>query len=110
MATLSTARKLSILARVVSQQVGRYRAVGAVRHAARVTTASLRRVLHQLWLEVTGFVFLFLAVIGGLAASREYARYEAGKTGPARVVVAICFCATFAYFGLSSFWRVKRKS
>jgi hypothetical protein len=49
-------------------------------------------------------------LVGGLAASREYARYEAGKTGPGRVLLAICFCATFAYFGLSSFWRVKRKS
>ena len=110
MASISTARKLSILARVVSQQVGSYRAVGAVRHAARTAAASIGAVLRQLWLEVTGSVFLFLALIGGLAASREYARYEAGKTGPGRVVVAICFCATFAYFGLTSFWRVRRKS
>ena len=110
MATLSTARKLSILAQVVRRQVRGYRAVGAIGQAARATAASLGRVLHQLWLEVTGAVFLFIALVGGLAASREYARYEAGKTGPGRVVLAICFCATFAYFGLSSFWRVKRKS
>lgn len=110
MGTLSTARKLSILARVAGQQVQRYRAVKAVMHAARMTATSLGRVLHQLWLEVTGSVFLFLALIGGLAASREYVRYEAGKIGPGRVVLAICFCATFAYFGLTSFWRVKRKS
>ena len=107
---ISTARKVTILARVVAQQAGRYRAVNAVMTAARTTVASCSRVLHQLWLEVTGFVFLFLAVIGGLAAAREYARYEAGRIGPGRVVLAIGFCATFAYFGLSSFWRVRRKS
>ena len=110
MPTLSTARKFTILGRVLAQQAGRYRAVGAVMQAARTTAASFARVLHQLWLEVTGFVFLFLAVIGGLATAREYARYQAGKIGPGRVAVAICFCVTFAYFGLSSFWRVGRKS
>jgi len=67
-------------------------------------------VLHQLWLEVTGFVFLFLAGIGGLAVAREYAKFEAGKSGPGRVIIAICFCLTFGYFGLSSFWRVRKKS
>jgi hypothetical protein len=67
------------------------------------------KVLHQLWLEVTGFVFLFMACIGGIAFGREYVKYEAGRTGPGRVVIALCFCLTFAYFGLSSFWRVRRK-
>ena len=36
--------------------------------------------LHQLWLEVTGFVFLALAFIGAVALFREFARYQAGQT------------------------------
>ncbi len=81
----------------------------AVLHAGQTTARSFGRVLHQLWLEVTGFVFLALAGIGGVALSREYVKYQAGKTGPGRLVVAVCFCLTFGYFGLSSFWRVRRK-
>jgi hypothetical protein len=50
-----------------------------------------------------------MAGIGGIALSREFAKYEAGKAGPGRVAIAACFCLVFGYFGLSSFWRVRRK-
>jgi hypothetical protein len=83
--------------------------VAAVVEAGRVTLRSFGRVLHLLWLEVTGFVFLAMAGIGGIALSREYMKYQAGRTGPGRVAIAVCFCLTFGYFGLSSFWRVRRK-
>jgi len=83
--------------------------VAAVVSAGRATVAALGKVLHQLWLEVTGFVFLFMAFVGGVAFSREYAKFEAGGRGPGRMIIAICFCVTFIYFGLSSFWRVRRK-
>ena len=109
MAGISLARKLWIVARVANQQAGRSRTMRAVLHAGRTTAHSFGRVLHQLWLEVTGFVFLALAGIGGVALSREYVKYQAGKAGPGRLVVAVCFCLTFGYFGLSSFWRVRRK-
>jgi hypothetical protein len=68
------------------------------------------RVLHQLWLEVTGLVFLVMATSGGVALVHEYARYQAGKIGFGRVALAICFTATFAWFGVSSFWRGRQKS
>ena len=45
---------------------------------ARVTLRSFGRILHQLWLEVTGFVFLVLAAIGGVALNRELVKYQAG--------------------------------
>ena len=50
-----------------------------------------------------------MALIGGLAIPREYAKYQAGTQGPARVLIALCFCLTFGYFGISSFWRVRKK-
>jgi len=83
--------------------------VRAMMNAGRATATSFAKVLHQLWLEVTGFVFLAMAGIGGIALSREYVKYQAGRSGPGRVVIAVCFCLTFGYFGLSSFWRVRRK-
>lgn len=109
MAGIPLTRKLQILAQVAGRQVGESRTVGAVLQAGRVTLRSFARVLHQLWLEVTGFIFLALAGIGGIALSREYVRYQAGKVGPGRAILALCFCLTFGYFGLSSFWRVRRK-
>jgi len=104
----STLRKLGIVARVAAQQAGRSRAASAVLKGIWVTATSFARVLHQLWLEVTGFAFLAIAAIGALAGAREYARYQAGHApGPGRLILAICFSASFAWFGLTSFWRVR---
>jgi hypothetical protein len=110
MTKLSTVRKLNILARVVAGSAGRNRTVSAVLKGVRTTAAHFGRVLHQLWLEVTGFVFLALAFIGAAAFFREYARYQAGQTTTGRVVVAIVFTLTFVWFGVTSFWRVWKKS
>jgi hypothetical protein len=109
MATISTARKLSILARVAAQHAGRTRTLGALLNAGRTTAAHFVRVLGQLWLEVTGFVFLALSGIGALAFFREYAKYQAGRGALGRLVAAVAFTAMFAWFGVSSFWRVRTK-
>jgi hypothetical protein len=82
----------------------------AIVGAVRATTRSLTRVLHQLWLEVVGTVFLAMAAFGAVALVREYTRYEAGRATAGRVAIALCFTLTFAWFGLTSFWRVKRKN
>jgi hypothetical protein len=72
---------------------------------------SFGRVLHQLWLEITGFTFLAIAGIGALAGFREYTKYQTGHAaGPGRVIIAAFFTATFAWFGVSSFWRVRRQA
>jgi len=77
----------------------------------RETGHSIGRVLHQLWLEVTGFVFLAMAAIGAMAGVREYTKYQSGHAnGPARLLLAICFTISFAWFGVTSFWRVRRKA
>jgi hypothetical protein len=110
MAKVSTLRKLSIIARVAAQHAARNRTVGAVVRAGRAVAGHWTRVLHQLWLEVTGFVFLFIAAIGAGAFVREYTKYRVGQTSPGRMLLAIVFTLTFAWFGVSSFWRVRRKS
>jgi hypothetical protein len=78
--------------------------------AIHAIAKSFARVLHQLWLEVTGFTFLAIAGIGAIAGLREYGKYQAHAAGPGRLLLAVCFTVSFAWFGLSSFWRVKRKA
>jgi hypothetical protein len=109
MGTVSTPRKLGIATRIVGRQVLRTRTFGAVVKAVRATSSHLARALGQLWLEVTGFVFLALAGIGLLAFLREYNKYHAGRASSARVLLAICFTLLFGWFGASSFWRVRKK-
>jgi hypothetical protein len=110
MVNLSTARKLSLLAKVAVRQAQQTRIWAAFLRAGRITASHVGRVLHQLWLEVTGFVFLVLAAIGSLALYREYAQYQDGKTNPGRIVAAICFTGLFAWFGVTSFWRTRKKN
>jgi hypothetical protein len=98
-----------VAGRLAGQHAERSRTIRAITAAVRTTARSLGRVLHLLWLEVTGFVFLAMAGLGGVALAHEYAKYQAGRVGSGRVVIAICFTVTFAWFGVTSFWRVKKK-
>ena len=103
------AKKAGILARMASQQVSRSRGISAIWQAGRATAGQFGKVLGQLWLEVTGFVFLCLSAIGAFAIVRELVRFHEGKTTPGRVALAVCFTVMFAWFGLSSFWRIRKK-
>ena len=78
--------------------------------ALRSTARSLGHVLHMLWLEVIGSLFLAMAGIGGVALAREYAKYQDHRATAGRVAVAVLFTVTFAWFGVSSFWRVRQKN
>lgn len=103
-------KKLGLIVRVLAQQVARSRTGAAVIRGVCATASHLGAVLHQLWLEVTGFTFLAIAGIGALTSVREYGKYQSGHAvGPGRLILAICFTVSFAWFGLSSFWRVRRK-
>ncbi|MGD0512516.1 MAG: hypothetical protein ABSA29_04390 [Terriglobales bacterium] len=112
MSSVSNSRKLGIAARVagrvISQHARGSRSFGAVTKGARATASHFGRILGQLWLEVTGFVFLALAGVGVIAFFREYARYQAGHATSNRAVLAVCFAALFGWFGVSSFWRVRK--
>jgi len=107
---VATLRKLGIVARVARDQAGRSRTLGAVLSGVRATARSFTSAAHQLWLEVTGTLFLSIAAFGAIALVREYMKYEAGRTTAGRVAVAIAFTLAFAWFGFTSFWRTKRKS
>ena len=109
MANVSTARKLGIAARIAGQQVGRSRIYGAVRGGVKATVRHFAGVAHQLWLEITGFIFLVFAAVGAFALYHEYSSLHAGKGTSSRVALAAGFTAVFGWFGLSSFWRARSK-
>jgi hypothetical protein len=103
-------RKIRAIWDMVANLLNGSRTGRALLAAIHATAKSLGSVLHQLWLEVTGFIFLAVAGIGAIAGLREYGKYQAHAAGPGRLLLAICFTVSFAWFGLSSFWRVKRRA
>ena len=109
MANISTARKLGIAARIAGQQVKRSRTYGAVLSGARATLGHFGGVLHQLWLEITGFVFLAFAGVALVALVREYAAYHAHRRSPGHIAAAAGVTVMFAWFGISSFWRARNR-
>jgi branched-subunit amino acid ABC-type transport system permease component len=109
MANLSTAQKLGVAARIAGQQVKRSRTYGAVLSAAKATLGHFAGVLHQLWLEITGFVFLAFAGVALLALVREYTAYRAHRGSPSHIAAALGVSAMFVWFGISSFWRARNR-
>jgi hypothetical protein len=95
--------------RVAGRKTGENRWARAFYRGGSATLASVGHVFHALWLEVTGFLFLVLAVIGGGATVREYHRYTAGTTTSGRVAIAAVFTLLFLHFGVESFLRARRK-
>jgi len=80
-----------------------------LRSGASAFLDSVQHVLHVLFLEVSGLIFLcFTAIIVG-AFVREYRKYTMHQSGAERVILAGVLGAMFFYFGLSSFWRARRK-
>jgi hypothetical protein len=110
MAVAQKAKKLVLIARVAAQQAARSHTGAAVLKGVRASASSTGAVLHQLWLEVTGFTFLAIAAFGAIAGYHEYGEYRAGREpGPGRLILAVCFTISFAWFGLSSFVRIRTK-
>jgi hypothetical protein len=96
--------------RVVGRKAGENRWARAFYRAGTATVGSVGHVAHSLWLEVTGFLFIVLALIGGGATVREYQSYAAGKASPGKLGVAAVFTVLFLYFGIESFVRARRTS
>ncbi len=96
-----------LAAQVASRMARRSRWLAGAAAGARATLASFARVAHLLWLEITGVFFLFFALGFGGAGWREYHRH--GMARPEHLWLAVGFAVLFAWFGVSSFWRVGRK-
>jgi hypothetical protein len=71
--------------------------------------APMRKVLHVLFLEVSGLVFLFISLGVVSAFLREYRKYAMHEVGVERIIVTAALGAMFLYFAVSSFWRARRR-
>ena len=113
-AELSSSRKALVAAqvatRVVSRTARRSRLLGAAWSGIRAAALSLGRVVHRIWLEVTGVFFVVFALVGGMAAWREYPVYRAGRADLFHLLAPALFSVLFTWFGVTSFWRAHRKS
>lgn len=109
MAKVFTFRNLGMATRVAADQMKRSQGIHALWSGIVAWARHIGNVLHQLWLEVTGFIFFAIAGIGVVGIVREYVRYSAGKSSYERLGLAIGFTLLFTWFGVSSFWRLRRK-
>jgi hypothetical protein len=109
MGSINTAKKVAWAVQTVVGQAKRSKVGGALLSSFRVTAGSFSKIAHVLWLEVTGFIFLCLGLMGAGAGVREYHRYGAGAGSLNKIWAAGIFAVLFAYFGISSFWRARRK-
>lgn len=78
----------------------------AIRYALQWLRQSAR-ILHRLWLEVSGAIFFGLAFFGLPSALREWRAYQAGGTAW-KLAAAIVFMVTMTAFGIYSFLRARR--
>ena len=65
------------------------------------------RILHRLWLEITGAIFLGLAAFGSLSAWKEWRAYRDGGA-PWEFLLALAFVVMMGSFGVYSFYRARR--
>lgn len=66
------------------------------------------KILHRLWLEVTGFIFSAFAVFGVMSLVKEYRLHQGGTGEMWKVVAAATFTGLMAIFGIYSFFKSHR--
>ncbi|MDR3762563.1 MAG: hypothetical protein P4M01_00555 [Acidobacteriota bacterium] len=71
--------------------------------------SALSTALRVLFLELSGLLFLLFSISIVVAFFREYHQYEQHHGSLERVVLAGAVGAMFLYFGVSSFWRARRR-
>jgi hypothetical protein len=94
---------------MAGRRVASSRIVNALWTAGSKTARSFMRILHVLFLEVTGLLFTFLTMGFGTVATREYHKYKLGTAPMYKTALAAGFAVMFLWFGVSSFWRARQK-
>ena len=101
--------QLGTAVRVLSDPGKQKRLLNGLWAGSKSFLGHFSHVARILWLQITGFIFLCFAVIGGGAFFREYRLYSAGKIPAVKPILALCFTLIFVYFGLNSFWRTRSR-
>ncbi|MCZ6491390.1 MAG: hypothetical protein O7A06_12775 [Acidobacteria bacterium] len=63
--------------------------------------------MRRLWLEVTGAIFLALAIFAAPSILRQWRAYQEGAS-VLYLLAVIFFTAMMAGFGVYSFWKSRR--
>jgi hypothetical protein len=95
--------------RVAFRQAGKNRLLRAGYSAAQATARSLLRVLHLLFLQVTGLFFCVFALGFASRIPRTYSDYLANKHGLEQTYLLSILALVFAWYGVTSFWRSRVK-
>ena len=103
-----TVRKIRLLCRSAIAVIERNRTGRAVVAAVRATSQSFGNVLHQLWLEVTGFFFGLFALYFAQDLWRTHLSYASGPQHQ-RFLIAAAMTLVFGYLSVSAFWRARRR-
>ncbi len=77
-----------------------------IRHAARTLFHS-GKILRRLWLEVTGAIFLALAIFAVPSILRQWRAYQEGAS-VLQPLAVISFTVMMVGFGVYSFWKARR--
>ena len=77
-----------------------------IRHAAQWSVRS-GKILHRLWLEIIGAVFLGLATFAVPSVLREWRAYQDGAS-VLRPLAVLVFLVMMASFGVHSFIKSRR--
>ncbi len=77
-----------------------------IRHAARTLFHS-GKIMRRLWLEVTGAIFLAMAIFAAPSILRQWRAYQEGAS-VLQPLAVIFFLAMMVGFGVYSFWKARR--
>jgi hypothetical protein len=91
------------------RQAGGSRLLRAGYAGISTTLRSFARVAHLLWLQITGVFFCFFALIFAVRLPKAYASHTAGTSPRYHLVLLASLTVMFAWFGVSSFWRARKK-
>ena len=100
---------MRLVGRELSKAVGRNRWWSGFKAGSKSFFGSLGPILHTLFLEVTGVLFLFLTAMFVMGFVREYNKYATGQGSVFRLVVVGFFGLLLVWYGLTSFWRARRR-
>jgi len=75
----------------------------------RTTMRSAGRLGRILWLQITGVFFCLFALTFAARLPRMYSEYNSGSAPRSNLLLLAGMTVLFAWFGLSSFWKAKKK-
>ena len=97
------------LGRMAGRGAGKSRFLRAGYLGVQTAVRSLGRVIRLFFLQITGLVFCLFAVEFALRIPGTYRDQLAGRHGPQQLYLLAIFTVTFAWFGVTSFWRTRKR-